>query len=341
MNGQDIEPFRSRWSRRARTIPVMLLVTTAAIIGLPFLVVGAVAVDLIRLRWKFPTLRVGLFLLQYAVNDSTEIVLAPLLWAMSGFGLGLGRMNHRSRRRYARLQSWSVELLARRADQLLGLRIEIDPTSVSALTPGPVLTLCRHVNLVDASVPALLHQRQGQHPRGVIMAELLADPGFDLIYPHTGSIFIPRDNGLQVRTTIAGLAQDLAPDDAIVIFPEGRLFRRERLERSLTRLAETDPERAGRLAALRHSLPPRPGGVITLLDVMPSADVVVIAHAGLDRFPSFRELARAVPLTEPVRVAAWRIPRADIPVEERLRIEWLDNQWLQVDRWVDQHVPGS
>ena len=55
-------------------------------------------------------------------------------------------------------------------------------------------------------------------------------------------------------------------------------------------------------------LPPRPGGVLALLDVLPTADVVVVAHTGLDEFGSFRELARSVPLTEPIRCIAWRIP---------------------------------
>lgn len=329
----------SRWSRRARTIPTMLGATTAGIIGLPFLALGAVAVDLIRRRPKLPTLRVALFLLQYAVNDSAEVLLAPLLWLMAGFGQR--RSSDASQRRYRRVQAWSVAVLAHRAEQLLGLRIDIDSASLSALSPGPVITLCRHVNLIDASLPALLHQRLGQHPRGVIMAELLADPGFDLIYPHTGSVFIPRDDGQQARAILARLVHDLTIEDAIVIFPEGRLFRPERLQRSLTRLAETDPERAERLAGLRHGLPPRPGGVTTLLDLAPDADVVVIAHAGLERFASFRALAQAVPLTEPVHVAAWRFPRTDIPTGPRDRIDWLDNRWLQVDEWVDEHMRRS
>ena len=87
---------------------------------------------------------------------------------------------------------WSIDVLARRAERLLGLRIDLDADGADALEPGPVIVLCRHVNIVDASLPTLLYQRFGYHTRGVIMAELLADPGFDLIYTRTGSVFIPQ-----------------------------------------------------------------------------------------------------------------------------------------------------
>lgn len=326
-----------RWKRRSRTIPLMLGATALGLVLSPVLLAGAVLADLARARWRLPTVRVAMFGLQYGINDSVEIVLAPLLWLRAGFGTRLH--TPASVARHDRLQQWSIGVLARRAERLLGLRIELEPGADVALTPGPVIVLCRHVNVVDASLPALLYQNRGLRSRGVIMAELLADPGFDLIYARTGSVFIPRDNGPEAVSMVRTLAPHVDSDTAVVIFPEGRLFRRDVLERSMTRLGEREPERASRLATLRHVLPPRPGGVAALLDTVP-ADVVVMAHVGLDRYGSFAQLARSVPLHEPIRVAAWRIPVADIPVERAARVEWLDDQWLRVDRWVDGHVGG-
>ena len=138
-------------------------------------------------------------------------------------------------------------MLARRAEHLLGLRLDIDPASTAALTPGPVIVLCRHVNILDASLPTLLYQRLGYHTRGVIMAELLADPGFDLIYARTGSVFIPRDNGPEAIAMVRDIGQSIDATTAVVIFPEGRLFRPDRLERAKARLALENPERAARL----------------------------------------------------------------------------------------------
>ena len=279
-----------------------------------------------------------LFLLQYGINDSVEILLAPVYWMLAGFGTRLDQPS--SIARHERLQRWSIDVLARRAEQLLGLRLDIDPASASALTPGPVIVLCRHVNIVDASLPALLYQRLGYRTRGVIMAELLADPGFDLIYSRTGSVFIPRDNGPEAVAMIRELGRNIDATTAIVIFPEGRLFRPDRLERAKTRLALENPERSARLAPLSHVLPARPAGVLALVDTV-DADVVVIAHTGLDQYASFTELAKAVPLRNPIRVAAWRVPREQIPDGDAERIVWLDEQWLLVDDWVAASIFGQ
>ena len=335
----DAEPFASRWKRRVRTIPTMLAVTVFGVAASPLILVAAAVVDIARRRFRLPTVRVALFLLQYAINDTIEIALAPVYWMLAGFGTRLDKP--RSCRRHERLQQWSVDIMVRRAERLLGLRIDIDVESMQALHPGPVIVFCRHVNIVDASLPTVLYQRLGFRTRGAIMGELLADPGFDLIYGRTGSVFIPRDNGADARAMIQRLSERIDSTTAVVIFPEGRLFRPDRLERTMSRLAVQSPERALFLAPLRHVLPPRPGGALALLDAIPAADVVVIAHTGLDRFGSFTELAKAVPLGDPIRIVAWRVPAADIPSGDSERTEWLDEQWLRVDHWVAQSCDGA
>lgn len=316
----------------------MVAATAGATFLAPLIAAGAVVYDIARLRVRLPTLRSYLFILQYMVNDTVEILAAPLYWALGGFGTRLDAPA--SSRRHERLQRWSVEVLARRAERLLGVTVEIDAGSVAALSPGPTIVCCRHVNLLDASLPSVLYQPRGIQVRGVIMAEMLSDPGFDLLYGRLGSVFIPRDNGPQARLAAARLASGLDERSVAVIFPEGRLFRRELLERSLAKLATSDPQRAARLAGLRHVLPPRPGGVNALLDAAPAADVVVIAHAGLDAYPRFVDLAGDVPLHQPVRVAAWRIHRADIPEDPAERTLWLDGQWQRIDDWVDAQLAG-
>ena len=322
------EPFASRWKRRARTIPLMLAATIVGVLASPAILAVAAAVDVAKGRFRLPTIRVALFLLQYGINDTVEILLAPVYWMLAGFGTRLDQPT--SLARHERLQRWSIDVLARRAEQLLGLRLDIDPASAAALTPGPVIVLCRHVNIVDAPLPTLLYHRLGYRTRGVIMSELLADPGFDLIYSRTGSVFIHRDNGPEGIANVRTLGQRLDSTTAIVIFPEGRLFRPDRLERATTRLALKNTDRSARLDSLRHVLPPRPAGVLALIDTLP-ADVVVIAHTGLDHYASFTQLAQAVPLHNPIRVTAWRVPRDQIPEGDAQRIAWLDQQWLLVN----------
>jgi len=328
----DVEPFASRWKRRSRTIPMMLAATAVGVVGSPIIITAAFASDAVKGRRRFPTVRVALFAIQYTINDSIEILLAPVLWLRAGFGARLGQPS--SIRRHERLQAWSIGVLARRAERLLGVRLDLEQCAANALTPGPVIVLSRHVNIVDASLPTLIYQRLGYRTRGVIMAELLADPGFDLIYRHTGSVFIPRGDAPEALALMRQLHDGIDASTAVVIFPEGRLFRPELLTRFLARLDATNPERGRRLAGLRHVLPPRPGGVLALLDTIPHADVVTIAHSGLDRYESFSAFARAAPLADPIKVTAWRTRAADIPTDPSDRIVWLDEQWLRVDQWV-------
>jgi 1-acyl-sn-glycerol-3-phosphate acyltransferase len=311
----------------------MLAATFVAVVGLPILVPAFVVADLARARRHLPSVRVYLFVTQYAINDSAEILIAPWYWLLAGFGTRLD--SRASIRRHQRIQEWSVVVLARRGEQRFGVRVEVDDESLQALEPAPAIVLCRHVNVLDASLPSLLYRRIGIQIRGVIMAELLADPGFDLLYRRLGSIFIARDNGAEARSAIRDLGTKLDGSTVAVIFPEGRLYRPDVLERVKAKIATSDPGRARQLSGLRHVLPIRPGGVNALLDAAPAADLVVIAHTGLDDYSDFRSLARRVPLTTPLVVSAWRTPRGAVPTDPTERADWLDHAWQAVDDWID------
>lgn len=332
------DPRRGRWRRRAQTIPAMLGITAVAILGAPVILAGAVLVDLRHRRLRLPTARSALFVTQYVLNDSAEILAAPFLWLAAGAGTRLDSVA--SVRRHERLQCWSVAVLARRAERFMGLRVEVE--GEEALTPGPAIVLGRHVSVVDASLPGLLYGvRRGYGVRGVIMAEALADPGFDLLYGRLGSVFVDRDNAAPAREALARMAATLDDRSVAAIFPEGRLFRPGIRDRALGRLAERDPGRAARLAGLRHLLPPRPGGVLALLDGAPDADVVLLGHVGLDAVASFRELARTVPLDRPVTVWCRRLARADIPEGDEARTVWLDERWLELDAEIEDRLAGD
>ena len=311
------------------TIPAMLAATIVATVGLPIFAPAAVVADVVRGRWRLPTLRVYLFVVQYLVNDSAEILAAPWLWLAAGFGTGL--QSPASVARHERLMWWSANLLIRRADQLLGLKLDVDESAEACLAEGPVIVVSRHVSLLDASLPGLVCHRAGLDVRTVIMAELLADPGFDLLYRRLGSVFIPRDDPSRALVAIESMGATASPATALVIFPEGRLFTPEVRDRSLARLAERDPDRAAQLENLTNLLPPRPAGLLSLLDATQHADVVVLDHTGLDRLRNIADLLRAVPVDHRVRVTAHRIDRADLPETEGDRIAWLDDLWCSLD----------
>ena len=145
----------------------MLGATALALVLIPLLIPAAAVYDIVRLRWRLPSVRVLLFLVQYGVNDSIEILLAPIYWVAAGMGTQLNGPT--SIRRHERIQHWSVENLARRAHRLLGVTVHLDPDGQAALEPAPAIVLCRHVSLMDASLPSLLYQRRGLNIRGVII----------------------------------------------------------------------------------------------------------------------------------------------------------------------------
>jgi shikimate kinase len=167
--------------------------------------------------------------------------------------------------------------------------------------------------------------------RGVVMTEMLTDPGFDLIYQRTGSVFIPRDDGPAARARVDAMVRGADASTAYVIFPEGRLATPWARVRSLARLRETSPDRCDRLEVLDHLLPPRPGGVTSLLAALPTADVILLDHRGLERFPTVRGLLAAAPIDSTIDIHLRRIPRRDIPVDPTGQVGWLDQLWLELD----------
>ncbi|MCP3911293.1 MAG: hypothetical protein GY713_10090 [Actinomycetia bacterium] len=330
-----------RWPRRARTIPTVLAGSLVALALAPLAIPVIVVVDLVRGRRRWPLARTYLFGLRYGVNDSAEILAAPLLWAVAGLGRSLA--SDSSQLRHWRLLNWSVSTLHREAGRLLGLDTDVSEVDAAHVeSAGPLIVLTRHVSMLDSSVPALaLGLGSKWTMRGVFTDDVLADPGFDLIYQRIGSVFIDRDDGPTARRAMAGFSSHDDAHDAVAIFPEGGLATPGRRQRALDRMAESHPARAERLAGLRQLLPPRPGGTLALLEALPTADVLVLGHVGAELLATPSVLAHRAPVDSTLRIRSWRIPRSEIPVDPSAQIEWLDRTWLDLDGWVDRQLTAG
>jgi len=97
--------------------------------------------------------------------------------------------------------------------------------------------------------------------------------------------------------------------------------------------------RLSRWRQLPLRIAPRPGGVLAALDAAPEADVLLVAHTGLDHVVSLADVWHSLPMDKLLLMGWWRIPRAEIPTGREERIEWLFEWWSRVDVWVDQHRP--
>ena len=90
---------------------------------------------------------------------------------------------------------------------------------------------------------------------------------------------------------------------------------------------------------IEHVLAPRPGGLLAALDAAPEADVVMVAHTGLDHMLTIADVWRELPMDKRIVMRWWEVPRSEIPSGREERIEWLYGWWEQVDRWVEQNRP--
>lgn len=326
---------RPHGARRRRLVSVsaafllwMLLLALS-----PFLAVVAVAADLVTAPRRTPSLRALGFALAYATIEVGGVLAAGALWVRYLGGRIGGEAWIDS---HLRLQAWWMTALFRAARPLLGLRVEVD--GEEALDEAPLLVFGRHVSLVDSLVSAVLLGRRRYELRYVLKQELQFDPSLDIVGHRLRNHFVDRHSGDAAEIEAVGrLGDELRPDTAVVIFPEGTRFSPAKRDRALERLRSRDD--GGDLLPLaerlRHLLPPRPGGALSLLDHAPDADVVIFGHVGFEGLNDFRGLWRAVPFRLPVEVKAWRHRRETLPVEAKDRARWIFERWIEMDDWID------
>ncbi|WP_240506930.1 hypothetical protein [Thermoactinospora rubra] len=81
-----------------------------------------------------------------------------------------------------------------------------------------------------------------------------------------------------------------------------------------------------------HLLPPRPRGAIAAIEACPQADVVFVAHTGLDHLVSLGDVWRRLPVRARIKAKWWVVPAGEVPREDR--VGWLYDQWEAIDAWI-------
>ncbi len=312
--------------RRIATVPAVIVMAGALTVSAPIWVPATIAYDLMRARTRLPVTRVMSFGLWWSWLETIGVVVSAGLWAC-------GRSTDRAR--HYRLQAWWAGRLVAGLRAVCGLRIEVE--GAEALATGPVVICSRHSSLADSLLPAWILARTGSmRPHYVMKRELLLDPCLDIVGNRVPNYFVDRgapDTTPELRG-IERLAADVGPRDAAVIFPEGGVATSTRRRRAMANLIERDPARYSRLVLLSHLAPPRAKGTIALLRAAPDADVVLMAHVGLEGLGRLADAPRHIPLDAPVRVRLERVARADVPSESDFAA-WLDTKWLEMDAWVE------
>lgn len=314
--------------RRFVSVPALTLTCVLLTITMPVLLPIAVVADAVRLRWRFPLARLLSFALCWSWIEVAGVVRSAALWAT-------GRA-HDDDANYRLMSWWSGALMS-----ALRLTIGIDPhiEGLAAVEEGNAIVLSRHASLADSLLSGWVFSNvAAASPRYVLKRELLFDPCLDIVGLRVPSHFLDREatDGSAELEALRELGATVGPGSVAVIFAEGTRANDRKRARALDKIAERDPTRAARLAALRRLLPPRPTGSAALLGGAPSADVVLAWHTGFDGLDTFGGMIAR--LSEPlpqVRFVMRRIARSEVPGGEAFA-EWLDARWLEMDAAVDE-----
>jgi 1-acyl-sn-glycerol-3-phosphate acyltransferase len=323
--------------RRLISVPAAFLLFGLLTAGLPLLLIVALIVDVVRCFARcrrFVSLRIVVFGWAYSGTQVLALLALGVTWLLSGFGLWRSAALAMT----YRLQSWWAATLFAAVRLVFSLDLAVDGDD--AVTPGPVLVFMRHASIADTMLPnALVTRRRGIKLRYVLKRELLADPALDIAGSRLINYFVDRrsdDSRLEIER-VRELSDGLAEDEGVIIYPEGTRFTEAKRARVLERLRRRDPDLAVRAEQLEHVLPPQLGGSLALLDSLTPADVVIMAHVGLDGLAEVKDIWDGEMVGRTIRVAFWRIPFDEVPTDREGRVGWLFAQWKRVDEWIEEH----
>ena len=327
--------------RRLVIAPAVVLLTVLLWATLPLWLIGAAALSPLvpgRLR----PLRIMWVAIVYLTCEAVLLVILFGLWLASGFGWKL-RTPYFEGIHYDLVQG-TMWVFFREARRVLRLRIETEGPAPDAHPGRPLLVCCRHAGPGDSFV--LIHTLMAwyaREPRVVLKDTLAWDPAIDVLLRRIPARFItpqPGAGGAALEEQIAALATGLDENDAFVIFPEGGNFTPARRQRAIDRLRKLGMERmAQRAERMIHVLAPRPGGFLAALDAAPEADVVLVAHTGLDHLVTVGDIWRELPMDKRIVMRWWQVPRAEIPDGRDERIDWLFGWWERIDVWIQENRP--
>lgn len=326
--------------RRLILAPLVFTVSVALVAVSPVFLIVAFVVDLV-LPGSWRTLRIVSAATAYLVLEVVAFIGLFGLWIGSGFGIAL--RTPRIQRGHFAFMRWWLHTLDRVIRKVFGLRIVIEERPVPR--PGPILVFSRHAGPGNSLLLiGTILVAYGRRPRIVMLAKLQWEPLFDIFLNRTPNRFIRHDPTRRhlYIDAIGALASDMGPEDAFVLFPEGKDFTPRVRVRAIEYLRGRGHDRAAeRAEAMVHVLPPRHNGVIAAMDHAPNADIVFVAHSVLEDIPSFRALWRTIPLDHPIHARYWRIPPDDVPRDQDARIEWLYRWWETIDAWIESHTAAT
>ena len=341
--------------RRLLLVPLVVLIAGAMAALTPPVALLSVAFNQLKRRTRpgrprrSRLLRVIILGLAWSTGEIAALTVFLCLWLVSGFGGRLDTEPYQARQ-YGIMRRF-LGLVYRVAGRTCGLRVTVaGPPQTIPRGDRPLIVLSRHAGPGDSLL--LIHHLLNvceRRPRVVMKATLQLDPTVDILAnglpnaflrraAHAGKVAGSRQHTEQIRRLAAGMT----PASALVIFPEGGNWTPLRWHRAADRLRRAGrPDLAERAAAMPNVLPPRASGALAAIAACPQADVVFVAHTGLDRLVSARDVWRSLLTDMEVRARWWRVPAASVPraVSRDTQVTWLYDWWARIDAWITEQNP--
>lgn len=322
--------------------PLLIALTVLAWTTLPLWLLAAGILSPLAPGWLRPVRLLWLLVVHLTLES---IILVELfgLWIGSGFGSAIRRPFF-ERIHYDLFAAYLL-IFVGEARRVLRLQIETAGRAPDAFPGEPLLVFCRHAGPGDSFMLmySLMHWYQ-REPRVVAKETLKWDPAIGVLLTRLPTRFVSgfgtSKAGRDLEREVGELARNLDENDAFVIFPEGGNFTPERRDRAIHRLHSLGLTKMARRAErMIHVLAPRPGGVLAALEAAPEADVLLVAHTGLDHVLTLADIWHSVPMDKRLVMGWWRVPRGEIPEGREERIDWLYTRWEQIDDWIGEHRP--
>ncbi|QBF47454.1 1-acyl-sn-glycerol-3-phosphate acyltransferase [Janibacter limosus] len=230
------------------------------------------------------------------------------------------------------------------AKRVVGFHVEIEGELTVGRPGHPLVVISRHAGPADSlAIAWLLASTAGRVPRVILADAMLWDPGIAMVLQRVGSYFVPSRSGAGDDRTkgVADLAATLSAKDALLIFPEGRNWTRDRHEDQVRDLrAKGEADRLATAVARPWVLEARSRGVAAIREHAPDADVLVIAHTGLDMISGPAAVIRNVPFRNRLLIRGRTYRSEDVPTDPDEVADWLEARWGEVNYWVDNRISG-
>ena len=92
---------------------------------------------------------------------------------------------------------------------------------------------------------------------------------------------------------------------------------------------------------MEHLLPPKPGGALAAIEAAPTADVIFVAHTGLEHVITLGDVWRALPMEQVLKARWWRVPASEVPEDREAQVDWLYELWARIDDWIRDNRPTA